>query len=257
MVLWIALAAAFSPVLCDLGLNLVISPYDRCTVVPVVLLIWCGAALRDQRAPGRRDGLALLLAGVALEALGVVSATWTLARVGASVAVMGAARFTGFPPLRVAALAFFAVPVPDFLISAASPGLEVVLASVASHVTSALGVPLMVEGIELRSGALRLHLVAPDGGLVLLPLLMTIGWFHALRAGADIPGTLTRLLAWVLAVLPLQVVALVIAGLLTAAGDPELARVWLSDGFWPLIAVAGVATALTRRRPPSPRSNAL
>jgi hypothetical protein len=248
VVLWIALAIAFSPALLDMGRNLAADPYDLNTLVPALLLLGYVVAQRSQRAPGRQDGLAVLLAGLVLEILGIASMTWSLARLGVPVAIMGAARLTGFPSLRVAALALFVVPIPDFLILGASPDLEVALASSASYVASSFGAPLVVEALELRSAEQHLNLVAQDGGLVLLPLLMTIGWFHALRAGTSIPRALMGVAAWVLALLPIQVMALVIAGLLVAAGDPELARIWLRDGLWPLIAVVGLGVPLIRER---------
>jgi hypothetical protein len=248
MVLWIALAVAFSPTLLDLAHNFDIEPYDRCTIGPALLLGWWAVAMRGERQSGHSDGLVLILIGVAMQVLGILTLTWSMARFGVPFAVIGAARMTGLVPLRLAVLAFFAIPVPYSVMLFMSPDLEIALASLASQVANVFGASLTVDAIELRSGDLRLHLVPQDGGLVLLPLFMALGWFHALRARAEFKGTLARVSVWVLALLPLQIVGLAIAGLLTDAGNPELARAWLRDLLWPVIAVVGLGGVIAGTR---------
>ena len=201
------------------------------------------------REPGRRDGAALLAFACALELAGIASDSWSLARLAIPLGVLGLARFLGAPPLRAAALAFFAVPPPYFLTALLSPELEAAYGAAGSAVANALGLPVRTGIGTLDGPAGGIDLIAADGGVALAHMLAGIGWFGALRAGAGVARCATASVAWGLAAFPLQLAGVVAAAVATGAGAPAVGLFALRHALWPLAAAAGVLLALRRARP--------
>ena len=107
--------------LVDLARNVAAQAEDRVTLLAPLLLLLALRSDANAPAPPRRDGLVALAAGVVLEVFGVAAESWSLARLGLPVAAMGLARYAGRPPVAVAALLLFAIPLPDTLVTLPSP----------------------------------------------------------------------------------------------------------------------------------------
>lgn len=238
-VLWIALAAALSPVLVDTASHVVTNEWARGTAVFPFLLAYC--AWKDT-SPSRpsRDGLVLLVIGVAVSFIGVGGGMPRVGRPGLVLAVIGLARLTGRPSLGCALLALWLIPLPTQLIEALAPRLDAVVASAAAHIATAMGVaahvePGHVDTLLLVGPAGRLDLLPGDAGLPLAWTFAGLGWFAAVRRRLS-SSAATRLAGrWMLVAIPLQAAALAAACVTTLLGRPVFARAVL-DHF-PLGAV--------------------
>ena len=69
---WLALAAAFSPVLPDLVAELWVAVEDRPALLTPLLLAWCLRHSSHVAEEPRRDGLVLLAVALLLELVGIV-----------------------------------------------------------------------------------------------------------------------------------------------------------------------------------------
>jgi hypothetical protein len=122
-------------VIVDMAENLMAEPVDRHTLVAGLLLSLCWRrSLTDGQ--GGRDGALWLALGVALEFLGIAAGSWSIARLGLPIGVLGLARLLGAPGLRVAMLSVWLIPIPFFLISAGTPHVEGILTSAVSWALS-------------------------------------------------------------------------------------------------------------------------
>ncbi len=245
-VLWIALAAALSPLLVDLAVHEATNEWARGAAIFPLLLAYC--AWRDPAPPRpARDGLVLLVLGVAIAFIGVGGGMPRAGRPGLALSVIGLARMTGRPSLRVALLALWMIPLPTQIIEAFAPGLDALVANVAAHVATALGVAAHVDAsrvfaLWLVVPAGRLALFPGDGGLALAWSFAGLGWFVALRREASLTAAAQSALRWMLAAFPLQATALALASAIALLGTPTLARTLL-DHF-PLVAtLLGLAFA--------------
>jgi hypothetical protein len=251
-VLWIAVAAALSPSLVDLGAHVVANPWVRGTAIFPLLLAWC--AFTDP-APSRpaRDGLPLLLLGVAAAFVGVGGGMPRVGRPGIALAVIGVARMTGRPSLPVALLAIWLVPLPTQFVEALAPGLDGLVARAAAQLGSFAGVPAEADARRVTalwfvtpSGPLQLF--PGDGGLALAWTFAGLGWFAALQRRLPIAACARAALRWSITALPLQIAALAIACVAALFGAPAASRGWLD--LFPLLAtLVGVAWAVHSRTP--------
>lgn len=248
--LWIAVAAALSPSLVDLGAHVATNPWVRGTAVFPLLFAWC--AFTDP-APSRpaRDGLLLLLLGVAAVFISVGGGMPRVGRPGITLAVIGVARMTGRPSLPVALLAIWLVPFPTQFVEALAPGLEGLVARVAAALGNVAGIP--AEADARRVTALwfvtpsgPLHLFPGDGGLALAWTFAGLGWFAALLRRLQIAACARTALRWWITALPLQIAALAIACGAALLGALAAARTWL-DAFPLLATLLGVAWAVHSR----------
>lgn len=252
--LWIAVAAALSPSLFDLGAHIAANPWVRGTAIFPLLFAWC--AFTDPAPPRpSRDGLLLLLLGVAAVFISVGGGMARVGRPGIALAVIGAARMTGRPSLPVALLAIWLVPFPTQFVEALAPGLDGLVARVAAALGNFAGVP--AEADARRVTALwfvtpsgPLHLFPGDGGLALAWTFAGLGWFAALQRRLPIAGCIRMALRWWITALPLQVVALALACGAALLGALAAARTWL-DVFPLIAALLGVAWAIHSRTPQS------
>lgn len=238
-VLWIALAAALSPVLVDTATHVATNEWARGTAIFPFLLAYCAWKDTTPLRPSR-DGLVLLGIGVAVSFIGVGGGMPRVGRPGLVLAVIGLARMTGRPSLGCALLALWLIPLPTQLIEALAPGLDAVVANAAAHIASAMGVashvePGHVDTLLLVGPAGRLDLLPGDAGLPLAWTFAGLGWFAAVRLGLSLSAAARLAARWMLMAIPLQVVALAAACLMTLLGRPALGRAGL-DHF-PLIAV--------------------
>jgi hypothetical protein len=214
---WLALAVSFSPVLVDAVRSVTRDPTDA--YAPAVLVLVALATRGAARGPARRGSALLLALGLGLEIVGIAGGTWSLARVGLPLAICGLAARFGLPPAPVAALAFFAVPLPD---SVAGIFAEPVAAALAR------GSAALVPGVEatgplLRApgGARTLDLGAHAGLLVLAHELAAVGWYRAVERGAGLREAVRRA-AWATLLAPLlALVAAFAAALLMLADRPH------------------------------------
>jgi hypothetical protein len=81
---------------------------------------------------------------------------------------------------------------------------------------------------------------------MLAPVLAQLGWFLALRDGANGLRALRRALAIAAAVVVVQPLAIALALGLLVVSSGDLARAWLSHGVW-LTCTAGVLLVAARR----------
>jgi len=229
---WVALAAAFSPVLVDLARNLAASPEDRVTLLAPLLLVLALRASVGADAPPHRDGLLWIGAGIFLQLFGILVEAWSVARIGLPIAAVGLARFAGRPPVAFVALLLFAIPVPDTLVNLFSPALEKAIAAAASAILHALGTEIETTGMALAAAGRRIVLDPTDGGANLAVALAAIGWYAAASAGNGMLRCMRNAVAFGLATFPLQILGVVATGWILAAGMPVAARFWLRHGIW-------------------------
>jgi hypothetical protein len=247
---WLALLAGFSPVLADLARNLRESPEDACFLLPAVLLVPGALGARAMPpAPLRRDGILLVAAGAALEILGIATGSWSLARLGLPLAALGVARLRGAPPPAVMALGFLAVPIPDSVLALTSPALESALARAAAGLLHLAGVRIEVVGFSLLADRGRIDVEPSDTGLPLAVVLAAVGWFGAIRRGSVVPIAARQALGCASLALPIQVLGIAWAGLLSALGADLAAWSWLKQGLWVSVALGGLGLLARRPRP--------
>jgi hypothetical protein len=253
-VFWIALAAAFSPVLADLVRHWLAIPWSRYSLVFPFLL-----AARIRSEPARpapaSDGWIWIAAALALELAAAAGGVTKLGRVALPLAVWGGCRLWGLAGPATAVLVVFAVPIPHALNELASPALETGLARLTVLAGRLFGAtPQLLDPPELQVGGEGLALTPADGGLSLVVLLAGLGW-HAglvLREGAT--ASARRALAWAALGIPLQAAAIAGAAGVAAVSGAGVARALLSSAVWPAIALAGLARtrALARARRGAP-----
>jgi hypothetical protein len=228
---WAALLAAFSPVLVDLARDLGLGTKHHYLALPALLL---ALALARTPAGGGRAarrpvlGALALCGGLSLELVGLAGEASFLARLGLPLAALGLGLLRGGPPPLPLALGFFLVPVPNAALALASPGLETALGRLAAATLSPLGLPVASIGLTLEGPAgAHLDLRAENGGALLAHCLAGVGALGAALGGAGWRSAAAAAALGAALALPLQPLSLLGAGALVAAGEPELARIWL------------------------------
>ncbi len=240
---WLALLLGFSPALVELVQNLAAEPADRPSLLALPLLALC---LRGDRGGRSRPALAygLVASALGLQVLGVVTATWGLARLSLPLAGLGLAARLGWPSLPAAAIAFWVVPVPDFVTTWTSPGLEVALGATAAAVVGWIGIGAHLDGTAVQLSGATLELRPEEAGAALGHAVSALAWYVAVRRGAGPRGYLARQGLALLALLPLQIASLAVGFGLAQAALP--ARAWLDLGA--ALVVAGGVVAVVERR---------
>jgi hypothetical protein len=254
LVLWLALLVGFLPVLAEYlrGFAARYSPASTLLApVLIALCFWHGKA--GEQEP-RRIGAMWIAAGLLLELTGLAARTFTVAWLGFPVAVLGMALWLGSPSWRVAVLAFGLVPPPVSLQLTFSPTLETALLSAACAVWRSVGLAVSCSGPEAQLGAHRLGLGAEHVGWILVPVFVQLGWFVAICAESSTGRALRTALAFGVAALVVQPLAIVIALGLLAVSTPVVAGGWLSHGVW-LLGAACVLVGSMRSRASRARSS--
>ncbi len=118
---WCAFLVAFSPLALDLFGHLRLRPWASYGLLFAVILVLRARSEPAHAAP-RRDGYVLLLVALALQGMAVGAGFARWGRLALPLGVFGLARALGRPSPRVAALSFWAVPVPTFVAVDSEPG---------------------------------------------------------------------------------------------------------------------------------------
>jgi len=226
------LGVAFLPVLAELVRHLTDLPNQRSFLLAPLLFLLCAWRGPSQAVARHRDGLLLLLVAVALQFVGIASDIVVIGRLGLALAVVGMARWHGSPKLPVALLAFGAIPVPVAVLGYTTPSLESLWGGAAAQFVQFLGGEVDVSGPLFRSSAGRLELMATDGGLPLLRVLVELGWYSGVRQGLSCRALLMRVALGAVLAAPIQLIGVTIAVFLLTFGLADVARVWLDHGLW-------------------------
>jgi len=246
LLLWSAFALAFSPLLFDLFAHLRARPWANYGLLFLVLLI-AHTWHERSRAAAHHDGYLLLSLALMLQCVAVGGGFTRWGRLALPLGVMGLARLLGRPSPRVAALAFWAVPLPNFIASIASPRLEQIWLMAAAWLLSPLA-PIAVEGTTAATPGGMLTFDAVSGGLPLAALLSGLGWLRALDDWRGLGSALRTASTWGLAALPLQALCALAALALATLGAPALASAWLSWGIFLVVGAAGLVIVHRSRR---------
>lgn len=250
---WIALAVAFSPVLIDLARHLLAAPWARGALV-FPWLVWLAARVdRPAGSPplGRHwVGLALG-AALVLQVVAIGGDAVRVARVGLVLAAALALWGTGTVGLRSAILALWILPVPSFVMEALSPNLEVAVARLAA-LGPAVSVGTTSAGDPaLSTAAGSIELAPIDGGIALALGLAGVQWARSTLGGRSLGACAGAAVLGALIAVPLQVVLLLSASGLVAAGlaPTEVARSLLDQAGAVLVAASGLALPWLRPVP--------
>jgi len=212
--LWLLLMGALAPVWLDWGQHLVSLPGARYAALflPLTALL----AWRDRRV-GSRNAAALwwVAAALVLSVLAVGSGLTRFARLCLPLAILGMARWRGWPRAEVALMSLWWVPIPSFLMKASGK---------------------LLAALPLES----LPLEPMDAGLPLVALLSGLAYWAAIWSGQSLMNALRAALLSGLIALPLQAVVLV-AALGSAAFIPAAS---LRAGLDLLPAVVTLATCV-------------
>jgi exosortase D (VPLPA-CTERM-specific) len=182
-----ALVAAAVPFLRVLSQLLVVwgSPeYSHCVIIPLVsvFLVWRErAALARTSFQGSWLGLAVLLGGVGLWAVGELSTIWTIEQYGFLVVVYGLVlALVGpdvFRRLWMAMLILvFTIPFPVFFTSALSLHLQLLSSQLGVAVIRLFEIPVYLDGNVIDLGAYKLQVAEACSGLRYLFPLMTLAF---------------------------------------------------------------------------------
>ena len=230
---WAALAIGFSPVLVEWW-TYAWAPDTRFfpLVLPLGLIFWA-RGISCPSHPRPILGTSFVLMGLTLEIVGILAETWTVARLGGPIGLIGMAMRLGNPSPRLLTLLFFAVPIPTFVMQLTSPQLESFYASVVSHgLAEGLGLAVTSSGPLIIAPSQSLELTAPDAGWQTAYLLVAGLWTLTLVRGWSISRGILLGVALLLTVPPLQMGAVGVAGLLLISGLPDWGTAWLRWGFY-------------------------
>lgn len=244
VLVWATFLVAFSPVLADLFRHLLARPWSSYSLLFAVLLVVYGHR-EASRDGSRADGYALLAAALAVQVVAVGGGFTRWGRLAIPIGVIGLARLRGRPPLRVAALAFWAIPIPHAIAEAASPVLARFWLECAAALLAPFA-PVVVEGTKATAPNGSLLLGVVSSGLPLSALLSGLGWVSLLDTSRGVGDALRAAVVWGVAALPLQALCVAIALSLTVAGAPRIAHGWIS---WGVLVVSGGVGLLIATRP--------
>lgn len=247
LVAWLALGAAFSPVLAGIVRDIPPKGSQAAPLVAAALLALAAGARAPLAGPApagsRRGALGCLALGIALELFGLATDAVTVARAGLPFGVLGLAAWLGAPRRDVALLSLWLVPLPVSLLSITSPELESLWGRLAAAPLQAFGLPVEGAGALLRAGDTVLSLGPADGGGATAHLLACLGWYRGLAAGSGWRAAARSALGWALAAPVVQLGAMLLAlvvlqsegreaGLLALRVAPALVLVGLALA-WP------------------------
>jgi hypothetical protein len=233
-VLPVALLLGLSPVLREWALHLLTEPATRYVLLSLVLLVH--AVWHAPREPARLGaGLPWIVAAILVELVASAGGLDRYGRLALPLGIVGGLRATGLAPTRVAALAFFIVPVPRFLAQLALLDPQRWWAGFAETLVPGSAEPLGLD-----------HW---DSGMRLAGLLAGLGWFAGLRLGDTGRALFLRSGGFALSAVVFQAVGVALAAALCAAGATGLARAWLLHGLW--ITTGALTLWLVIRRTPA------
>lgn len=236
--LWLALLLAFSPTLLGLVEHWLARSWPRYSLAFLPLLIWsirCDSAKR----PLFREGLALIIVSVVGQLLASLAAVTFVARPLAAVAVIGLLLLRGLATPGTALLTLWIVPVPYMAIRALAGDAPAAFCSAAATALGVLGAPVDVVDNTMRVGEARLSVTSPWGGLLIFAHMTGLAWYFSRRRTLGHLATAGALLAAAALALPVQLIAITLAGAFLYAGSASTARFVLDPGSWllPLLAI--------------------
>lgn len=240
LALWFGLGVAFSPVIVDWVEDWPDIFAAGSLLLPIAMLVRLASVPRAVPAAwGRPVGVALVAGGVALELLGITVGAWSIARFGPAVAIMGVLLWAHRWPARAAVIALGGVPIPAFAYVVTTPTVEVAYGVAATALLGWIGVVVPISGPLVGGGAAVLELQPAYNGLHSSWLLALIGWYRGVRLDAPIGHTIRHALVGAALGPLVQLAAIVFAVGLVAIGAAGVARLWLEQGLWIWLAVAG------------------
>ena len=247
LVLIVACLFAVSPALLELASSLTYTGANRFIVLTPLLVAL--QARREARSPDRwsRAGLLCLLLAVVAELVGIAGHSWSLARLSIPLCFLGISCIAGWPRFRTAALGFWVLPPPTFVVSLPSPGVESLLARLAAQVLQVFGANVNALGPVLESHDLRLELTVASAGVPSAVLLAQLGWYRALSRDASFLGSIQNAALWAVGAIPLQVLGVLAATIALIAGRPAWGQVGLEQGLGFLVAATVIARTELRR----------
>lgn len=245
---WLAIAVAFSPTAFELASHLASERYDLYVLLaPLLLASLVARGAAGPVAPRRGAGGAVLALALLLELLGLATWSLTLARLGLALAVLGGALWTGLLRPSAAALSLGMVPLPTFLVTAGTPGLESAFGALAATLTGAVGVEVEAVGPLLFVAGDRLEIQPHETGARLALVLAELAWYAAHLEDRVSRARLARVPLWALLALPLQALGVVVGVLLLATLGGGVGAVWLNAGIWVTAAALGLGLVERRR----------
>ena len=183
-----ALIAAFFPGLEFMVANWAqVEEYSYGYFIPAIsaFLIWQRSdRLRQAELRGSWSGLALVLAGLALNALGQLSAMLHFSQYGFVIALVGlSVGFIGWRGTRIIAVPlvvlFFMIPMPQFVMHELSQQLQLVSSQIGVGLIRTFGIGVFLEGNVIDLGSFKLQVVDACSGLRYLFPLMVLGFLAA------------------------------------------------------------------------------
>jgi hypothetical protein len=241
--IWVAAGVAFSPALFELARQTVEFPQKTTPLVAALLLLVSARRESAREVPGRGGAILLLAAAAALELLGVLGGAATLARASVPLALVGIARLLGRPPLRIALISLWLVPIPVSLVALVPMPLDQAAARFVASVAELLGVAASSVGPLVRVGEQSFELSAAMAAVHLAWLLALLGWYAAALRGEELARAAATALASALLVLLLQPLLLVMAALALVWLGPPAAGALLDPVFPLVVALGGMLLA--------------
>ena len=231
---WVALALALSPTLYEWARHLAADDSrEFSSLLPVLLMILANRLLpaaEPKRSPVW--GITMITGAIALQMVGILADSWTLARLGIPIACLGMAQRLGYPHPRSVFLIFFAVPLPTSIISLTTPWLESSYVwPTAELLNRVFGAGLSTSGPLLLWSGSFFELSAPDGGWITSLILVQLVWFIGLVLAWSVSRTITLCALAMLLVWPLQWLGVLLALAIGITFSPSLAAIWMRWGF--------------------------
>jgi exosortase B len=160
-------------------------------------------------SPAPIAGWTILISGLVLMFLARTQGVLTVEVLSAIPVIAGCVLLlAGWPVLRVLAFPIcfllFAVPVPDWMIDAATVPLKVFISDVVTQVLYELGYPIAQNGVMIMIGSYQLMVKDACSGMNSIFALSAIGVFYAYAFRSD---TKIRALLLLAAIVPITIVA--------------------------------------------------
>jgi len=230
---WLALLVALSPQFFDLAKHLTTNSWAQCSLAFPPLLLRCALMESDRHTP-TRWGYLLIVIALALSLLGALGAAELIrfTRYSIPLAILGLALAQGRPSWKVAGLAFWAIPLPSFLMNISSPSLETAGLDLTCIIFGLFSAQCNVSDTTLTSSGEQLVLYPHDGGLLIVALLSGLALYVHIVQRSDLRSLSHSLIRALCFAFPLQWAAILLAAILARLNHAETARLFLSSGLW-------------------------
>lgn len=244
-VLSLALLAAFSLSLLNLGTHWLENPWSRYSLVFVPLVAWV-AYNEDYKRRHPKFGALMILAAILIQLISAKVGFLAVSRPALACGLIGFLLNRGFASKRCALLALFAVPIP-YSLATDLGGLQIA----EWLFTTSAGIFGIEQGIEthvLIVGKNRFPVASTFAGLPLVVLAVGLSGYFGLRRQQSLAGTAQFFACLLLAAIPIQIVAIALSLLALAQDQVAAAEAILSTFVW--ILPAALVVAYTERGVP-------